>query len=127
MNALADYEYDYQFILYTSDITPEFINDFVDYLAEDREEKTSTEYKYKTKGGLKNSTINKRLDCLASLTRNYYKNHELTEMILQHKQYNEQGEVINQSRTSLPIVFVKPSADISMKTLQQMASWHLLC
>ena len=101
MNALADYEYDFQFILYTSDITPEFIDDFVDYLAEDREDKTSSGYKYKTQGGLKNSTINKRLDCLASLTRNYYKNHELTEMILQHKQYNEQGEVIRLNKDEL--------------------------
>ena len=101
MNALADYENDNQSILYTSDITPEFVDEFVDYLAEEREQSSSTEYKYKTKGGLKNSTINKRLDCLASLTRNYYKNHELTEMILQHKQYNEQGEVIRLNKDEL--------------------------
>lgn len=101
MNALADYENDNQLILYTSDITPEFVDEFVDYLAEEREQSSSTEYKYKTKGGLKNSTINKRLDCLASLTRNYYKNHELTEMILQHKQYNEQGEVIRLNKDEL--------------------------
>ena len=101
MNALADYENDNQSILYTSDITPEFVDEFVDYLAEEREQSSSTEYKYKTKGGLKNSTINKRLDCLASLTRNYYKNHELAEMILQHKQYNEQGEVIRLNKEEL--------------------------
>lgn len=100
-NALEDYENDFQLILYTSDVTPEFVDDFIDYLAEERDQSTSTNYKYKTKGGLKNSTINKRLDCLASLTRNYYKNHELTEMILQHKQYNEQGEVIRLNKEEL--------------------------
>lgn len=100
-NAIEDFEHDEQCMLYLKDITPEFITDLIDFLAEERENKDSEEYKYKTKGGLKNSTINKRLDCLAALTRNFYKNQEVTEMILKHKQYNEQGEVIRLTKDEL--------------------------
>ncbi len=98
-NALSDFQYDYGSILYLSDITTELIESFVDFLADERV--STPNYKYITKGGLVNSTINKRLDCLASLTRNYYKNEEATQTIISCKQYNERTDVIRLTKEEI--------------------------
>lgn len=98
-NALIDFEYDYGSILYLQDITPTLIEEFVDYLTEARV--STREHKYLTRGGLENSTINKRLDCLASLTRNFYNNSEATEVILSCKQDSERTEVIRLTKDEI--------------------------
>ena len=98
-NALRDFEYDYGSILYLQDITLSLIEEFVDYLADVRV--STREHKYLTRGGLENSTINKRLDCLASLTRNFYNNSEATETILSCKQDSERTEVIRLTKEEI--------------------------
>lgn len=98
-NALEDYEYDKKIILHLSDITPIFIDDFVDYLSDERI--SNENHTYLTKGNLVNATINKRLDCLAALTRNFYKDLKATEIILNGKQYSEQTDVIRLTKDEL--------------------------
>lgn len=98
-NALADYEYDNRILLHLSDITPIFISDFVDYLADERI--PNENHTYLTKGSLVNATINKRLDCLAALTRNFYKDLKATEIILEGKQDSEQADVIRLTKDEL--------------------------
>lgn len=98
-NALCDFEYDYGEILYLQDITPVMIEQFVDYLADIRE--STPEHKYLTRGGLENRTINKRLDCLASLTRNFYNDDNATSIILSGKQDSERTEVIRLTKEEI--------------------------
>ena len=92
-NALDDYEYDIGHTLYLEDLTEDFIEDFVEFLSNSNRENTSA-HKYKTKGGLVNGTINKRLDCLATFVHHHYNNPKVAEMIVTHKEDNSQTEVI---------------------------------
>lgn len=92
-NALDDYEYDNKIVLHLEDIDEDFIDGFIDYLTEDRAANTE-EYIYKTKGGLVNKTINKRLDSLSAFIRHFYKNNEITELVTSFHQSSDRTEII---------------------------------
>lgn len=86
-NALLDFEYDTKQMLYLSDVTEDFIEEFIDYLIDERPIPTEEELKnaeahvYLTKGGLENAIVNKRLDCLATFIRHFYKQEDVATMV----------------------------------------------
>ena len=98
-NALSDFEYDRGQILYLDDIEDDFLEEFIEYLAEDRI--STEEHTYKTKGGLANGSINKRLDCLATFIRHFYKDLEKAALISMQRQSNEQTDVIRLTKDEL--------------------------
>lgn len=86
MNALQDYEHDNSVMLRLSDFDDNFMEEFVEYLLDERptmtkEEKRTADYVYASRGGLNNATINKRLDCLSYFVKRQYGNEEVASKI----------------------------------------------
>lgn len=71
-NAIEDYEYDNNCTLTFYDIDDDFLDKFKHFLAE--KHVSTDEHKYKCKGGMVNKTINKRLECLTTFVRSFYRN-----------------------------------------------------
>lgn len=92
-NALEDYEYDTKTQYYLSDITEDFIEDFKEWLVEER--KSSEQHKYKTSGGMSNKTINKRLENLAAFIKSYYDDEATHSLIMTNRiKYRSKDQVI---------------------------------
>ena len=98
-NALDDYQYDLGEVLFLKDINEVFVERFIDYLVDSRE--SSSGHKYKTQGELTNATINKRLDCLATFIRHFYKDSERAKMITSNKLSNKKIDVIRLTKEEL--------------------------
>lgn len=98
-NSIDDYEHSINQMLYLNDVTEDFLIDYIDFLIDER---TDTEdYKNKTEGGLENSTINKRLDCLATFIRSFYKDFDKGDLITSCKLEKIQKDIIRLSKDEL--------------------------
>ena len=86
-NAIEDFEYDTKQQLYLNDIDDTFVEEFVDWLAE--EHVSTNEHKYKCRGDMVNKTINKRLENLSAFIRAYYKDEEKADMIMDGRLNNK--------------------------------------
>lgn len=86
-NAIEDFEYDTKQQLYLNDIDDTFVDEFVDWLAE--EHISTNEHKYKCRGDMVNKTINKRLENLSAFIRAYYKDEEKADMIMDGRLNNK--------------------------------------
>ena len=86
-NAIEDFEYDTKQQLYLNDIDDTFVEEFVDWLAE--EHVSTEEHKYKCRGDMVNKTINKRLENLSAFIRAYYKDEEKADMIMDGRLNNK--------------------------------------
>lgn len=98
-NSIDDFEHSINQMLYLNDVTEDFLSEYIDFLVDER---TDTEhYKNKTKGGLENSTINKRLDCLATFIRSFYKDYDKGDLITSCKLEKIQKDIIRLSKDEL--------------------------
>ena len=86
-NAIDDFEHARHIILHLEEVDNFFVDDFIDFLSDKRPE--LEDYLYKTKGQLKNKTINKRLSCLATMIRRIYDDDKRARMISKARQDEE--------------------------------------
>lgn len=98
-NSIDDYEHSISQILYLNDITEDFLTEYIDFLVDERID--TEKYKNKTKGGLENSTINKRLDCLATFIRTFYKDYAKGDLVTSYKLEKIQKDIIRLSKDEL--------------------------
>lgn len=98
-NSIDDYEHSINQMLYLNDITEDFLMEYIDFLVDKRVD--TEEYKNKTEGDLENSTINKRLDCLATFIRAFYKDYNKGDLITSCKLEKIQKDIIRLSKDEL--------------------------
>ena len=98
-NSIDDYEHSTNQMLYLNDVTEDFLIEYIDFLIDERTD--TEEYKNKTEGGLENSTINKRLDCLATFVRAFYKDYGKGDLITSCKLEKIQKDIIRLSKDEL--------------------------
>lgn len=92
-NALEDFEYDTKTQYHLSDVTEEFIEDFKEWLSEERV--NSEEHTYITRGDMTNKTINKRLENLAAFIKAYYGDEATHGLIMANRiTYHSKAKVI---------------------------------
>lgn len=92
-NALEDFEYDTKTQYHLSDVTEEFIEDFKEWLSEERV--NTEEHTYITRGDMTNKTINKRLENLAAFIKAYYGDEATHGLIMANRiTYHSKAKVI---------------------------------
>lgn len=84
-NALLDYQHDEKKTLVLGDVDTYFLDDFIDYLFDERPQKADDGYKYKSKGNLANKTLNKRLESFSAFVRAFYKKEDVASLIYSHR------------------------------------------
>lgn len=85
-NAIEDFEFDTKTQYHLSDITEDFLEDFKEWLAEERV--NSEGHKYRTNGDMSDKTINKRLENLAAFIKAYYNDEATHSLIMASRIFN---------------------------------------
>lgn len=103
-NALLDYQYDERKILAIGDIDEYFLDDFIDYLFDERPDKADDGYKYKSKGNLANKTLNKRLESFTAFIRSFYNKEDIASLIYSHRYSLLANDVIRITKEELKML-----------------------
>lgn len=103
-NVFLDFQYDKGKTLTITDIDDEFLDDFIDYLFDERPKIADDGYKYKTEGNLANKTLNKRLESFSAFVRAFYKNEEIASLIYSRRYSLHANDVIRIRKEELEML-----------------------
>ncbi len=100
-NALADFQYDEKRTLTLADIDDDFLDEFVDYLFDEKPKVSEDGYKYKSQGNLANKTLNKRLESFSAFIRAFYKNESIATLVYSRRYSLQPNDVIRITKEEL--------------------------
>ncbi|HCO67163.1 MAG TPA: hypothetical protein DIT04_05325 [Dysgonomonas sp.] len=100
-NALADFQYDEKRTLTLADIDEDFLDEFVDYLFDEKPKISEDGYKYKSQGNLANKTLNKRLESFSAFIRAFYKNESIATLVYSRRYSLQPNDVIRITKEEL--------------------------